>query len=154
MHIHRKRTGPPSVLPNLLMNFTECPEPSFSHSGTLLNAEVKLKMLKRFKHICQFFFVIIFLWFSFYSVREFVEGKVVFNIIKTKADGLNFPDITVCPRQEKSLAYLKTKNIRNDFNLDPADIKEHKILLFIQNISDTLIYFLLEQFTLFKILVT
>ena len=90
-----------------------------------------MKMFMVFKRICQFSFYFIFLWSLFYSVNEFVEGKVVYNIIKTKADELKFPDITLCPSQEESLAFLKTKNLRKDFNLDPADIKEHKILLFI-----------------------
>ena len=95
-------------------------------------------MLKLFKRICQFFFGIIFLWFSFYSVREFVDGKVVFNIIKIKADELKFPDITFCPRQENSLAFLKTKNLRKDFNLDPADIEAGKIFLLIRKNSSIL----------------
>ena len=96
------------------------------------------KMFMVFKRVCQFSFYIIFIWSSFYSVKEFVEGKVVFNIIKTKADELKFPDITLCPRQENSIAYLKTKNLRKDFNLDPADIEAQKIYFIISKNSSIL----------------
>ena len=97
-----------------------------------------MKLFMVFKRVCQFLFYIIFLWSSFYSVKEFVEGKVVYNIIKTKADELKFPDLTLCPRQENSLAYLKTKNLRKDFNLDPADIEAAKIFPLISKNSSIL----------------
>ena len=96
------------------------------------------KMFMVFKRVCQFSFYIIFIWFSFYSVKEFVEGKVVFNNIKTKADELKFPDMKLCPRQENSLAYLKNKNLSKDFNLDLADIEAAKIFSLISKNSSIL----------------
>ena len=89
-----------------------------------------------FKIVCQILFYAAFLWFSSNSVREFVQGKSVFQIFYQKVEGLKFPELTFCPRQERSLAYLKTKKLQQDLNLNSSAIKRSGIFrIFGQNSS-------------------
>ena len=90
------------------------------------------------KTVCQISFYAAFIGFSFSSVRDFVQGKSVFQIFQSKMEDLKLPDLTFCPRQERSLAYLKTKNLKTDFNLSSSDIEGHRILSFIGRKSSVL----------------
>ena len=60
-------------------------------------------------------------------MREFVQGKSAFIIFQENVKGLKFPDLTFCPRQERSLAYLKTKKLQKDLNLTSFAIKGYGI---------------------------
>ena len=62
------------------------------------------------------------------TLREFVQGKSVFLNIRAKVENLKFPDLTFCPRQERSLAYLKTKKLQEDLNLSMDGFAIYMIL--------------------------
>ena len=95
-----------------------------------------MKMYILFKIVCQVSFYVAFVLFSSASVREFVQGKSVFRIFQEKVEDLKFPDLTFCPRQERSLAYLKTKKLQKDLNLTSFAIKGYMIYMTIgQNSS-------------------
>ena len=95
-----------------------------------------MKMYMLFKVVCQLSFYVAFVLFSSASVREFVQGKSVFRIFQENVNGLKFPDLTFCPRQERSLAYLNTKKLQKDLNLKSFAIKGYGIYMTIgQNSS-------------------
>ena len=97
-----------------------------------------MKMYIVFKTVCQISFYCAFIGFSFSSVRDFVQGKAVFQIFQKPLEDLKFPDLTFCPRQEKSLAYLKTKNLRTDLNLSVAETEASRIFILIGKKSSVL----------------
>ena len=77
--------------------------------------------------LCQLFFYAAFIGFSFTSVKDFIEGKSVFEIFNEKVEDLRFPDLTFCPRQNRSLAYLKIIDLKRDLNLSSSEIDSYKI---------------------------
>ena len=87
-----------------------------------------MKMYMLFKVFCQVSFYVAFVLFSYASVREFVQGKSAFRIFQENVEGLKFPDLTFCPRQERSLAYLKTKKLQEDLNLSMDGFAIYMIL--------------------------
>ena len=89
----------------------------------------KNRMYFLFKTLCQFSFYVAFIGFSFASVRDFIQGKSVFQIFQAKLENLAFPDLTFCPRQKNSLAYLKTIQLQKDLNMDPSELETYKIFL-------------------------
>ena len=89
----------------------------------------KEKMYFLFRTLCQFSFYIAFLGFSFSSVRDFIQGKSVFQIFQSKLENLEFPDLTFCPRQKNSLAYLKTIKLLNDLHMNSSELATYKIFL-------------------------
>ena len=89
----------------------------------------KNEMYFLLKTLCQFLFYVAFTGFSFSSVRDFIQGKSVFQIFQAKLENLAFPDLTFCPRQKNSLAYLKTIQLKNDLNMDPTELETYKIFL-------------------------
>ena len=91
-----------------------------------------------FKILCQLSFYAAFILFSSASVREFVQGKSVFQIFQAKVENLKFPDLTFCPRQERSLAYLKTMKLQEDFNFKPFEIDGPRIFMVIAKNSSIL----------------
>ena len=91
-----------------------------------------------FKRIIQVLFYILFLGFSYQSVVDFIDGKVVFQLFLEKHEHLKFPDLTFCPRQNRSLSYLKTVKLKDDFNLSSSDVKRFSIFMFLRrNINIT-----------------
>ena len=80
-----------------------------------------------FKTLCQFSFYVAFVGFSFSSVRDFIQGKSVFQIFQSKWESLAFPDLTFCPRQKNSLAYLKTIQLQKDLNMESSELETYKI---------------------------
>ena len=95
-----------------------------------------MKMYMLFKVVCQVSFYVAFVLFSNASVRDFVKGKSVFQIFQKKVESLKFPDLTFCPRQERSIAYLKTKKLQEDLNIKPSALKSFGILMILgQNSS-------------------
>ena len=95
-------------------------------------------MFTGLKIFCQLSFYLLFLGFSYQSVVDFVEGKVVFQLFLEKQEYLTFPDITFCPRQNRSLSYLKTVKLKDDFNLSSSDVKRFSIFMFLRrNINIT-----------------
>ena len=85
-----------------------------------------------FKRVCQFVFLLLFIVYSHKSVKDFVDGKAVLvQLIQEKDGELKFPDVTLCPRQERSLTFLKTKKLQEDFNLSSSDIVSAKIFRFL-----------------------
>ena len=68
-----------------------------------------MKMFMLIERVRQLSFYIAFIWFSFY-----IRDKKIF------------------------LAYLKTKNLRKDFNIEPADIEAQQIFSFIRENSSIL----------------
>ena len=80
-----------------------------------------------FKTLCQLLFYVAFIGFSFSSVRDFVKVKSFFQIFKEAHQDLKFPDLTFCPRQEKSLAYLKTRELQEGLKLNSSQIASHLI---------------------------
>jgi hypothetical protein len=109
--------------------------------------ETMMNKYMLFKTVCQILFYAAFIWYSSNSVREFVQGKSVLQNFREKVDGLKFPDLTFCPRQERSLAYLKTKKLQQDLNLTSFAIKGSRIFrIFGQNSSILIDYsFTLEE---------
>ena len=87
----------------------------------------KNKMYFLFRTLCQFSFYVAFIGFSFSSVRDFIQGKSVFQIFQAKVENLAFPDLTLCPRQKNSLSYLKTINLQKDLNMDSSELASYKI---------------------------
>jgi len=84
-----------------------------------------------FKTVCQISFYAAFIGFSFSSVKDFVQGKSVFQIFQSKIEDLKFPELTFCPRQERSLAYLKIEKLKTDFILSSSEIEAEKIFFFL-----------------------
>ena len=68
-----------------------------------------------FKGLVKALFAIFFAWFSLISLRDFINGKVVFDIINELNPNLMFPSITLCPKQQKRLIYLKVDQIQQDY---------------------------------------
>ena len=87
-----------------------------------------MNKLMLFKIVCQILFYAAFVLFSFASVNDFVQGKSVFQIFQQRIEDLKFPDLTFCPRQERSLAYLKTKKLQEDLNLSMDGFAIYMIL--------------------------
>ena len=98
---------------------------------TKVKRPLTMNMFVLFKRVCQFSFYLLFIGFSYESVEDFVAGKAVFQLFQGKVEHLKFPDITLCPRQERSLAYLKTKKLKEDFKLSSADIESFNIIVFL-----------------------
>ena len=90
-----------------------------SKKSTMMNKYIKI--------VFQILFYAAFVLFSFASANDFVQGKSVFQIFQQRIEDLKFPDLTFCPRQERSLAYLKTKKLQKDLNLNPFAIKGYGI---------------------------
>ena len=98
---------------------------------TKVKSQPMMNMFILFKRVCQLSFYVLFIVFSYKSVQEFVAGKSVFQLFQGKEENLKFPDITLCPSQDRSLAYLKTRKIKEDFNLSSSDIESSKIFMFL-----------------------
>ena len=75
--------------------------------------------MNTFKMFCKIFHYASFLVFSYNTFKDFIEGTTEFKVYQEPLDELKFPDLTFCPRQEKSLSYLKARNLREDLNLTP-----------------------------------
>ena len=84
-----------------------------------------------FKRIIQVLFYILFLGFSYQSVVDFIDGKVVFQLFLEKNEHLKFPDLTFCPRQNRSLSYLKTLKLKEDLNLSSSYVDGSGIFVFL-----------------------
>ena len=59
--------------------------------------------------------IVSFLFFSFQSVSDFVNGKYVYDIINEKDDQLVFPSITLCPKQKRQMVHLNVEKLGEDF---------------------------------------
>ena len=97
-----------------------------------------VKIFTLLKIITKVIFYILFVVGSYSSVEKFIKGTVLYDITPSEADSLKFPEVILCPRQEGSLAYLKTTQLREDNNLTHADVFEHSILIQIQFIPNAL----------------
>ena len=100
--------------------------------------ETMMNKYMLFKTVCQILFYAAFIWYSSNSVREFVQGKSVLQNFREKVDGLKFPDLTFCPRQERSLAYLKTMKLQEDLNFKQFEIDGPRIFMVIAKNSSIL----------------
>ena len=62
----------------------------------------------------------------------------MYDITLSEAESLKFPEVVICPRQEGSLAYLKTTQLREENNYTHEEIYEANILYAIFNITNAL----------------
>ena len=83
-----------------------------------------VKLFTLLKIVTKVIFYILFIYGSYDSVEKFIKGTVLYDITPSEAKSLKFPEIVLCPRQEGSLAYLKTTKLREENNLSHEDVYE------------------------------
>ena len=71
---------------------------------------------------------IFFIYFSYKSLRGFINGDVVYNNVVENDVAPGFPSVTLCPYRKKSLVYLKTDEMKSDLGLKDREIEGYNIL--------------------------
>ena len=56
-----------------------------------------------------------FIWYSYRSVVDYIDGKVVYNIINEYNPNLVFPSVTLCPKKKDELLYLDYDRLAIDY---------------------------------------
>ena len=102
------------------------------------------------KRLLALTFYLLFIWYSFMSIKEFVQGKVIHNLMPSKAKNLKFPEVTLCPRQGRSLAYLKTIALQEDLKLTSDVVTTFRIFDIISQNPDILDKYSFKKEEVFK----
>ena len=95
-------------------------------------------MKEKVKQIFKLSLSLIFLWFSVNILKDFFNGKIIYEILKEKNVNLQFPSLTLCPSQDGALAPLKVSELKEDV---PASLKHFNLLgppllIVLQNITN------------------
>ena len=86
-------------------------------------------MKKNIKYAIQITFYVVFCYFSYYSLKEFYNGSVVYETIHNFDNvDVPFPSITLCPAlKTNNLVNLKINEIAQDFNLQENNLQSFNI---------------------------
>ena len=57
---------------------------------------------------------VLFIWFSSHSVKDYFNGKIVFDIINEYNDHLVFPSVTLCPKKKNELIHINLDKLAAD----------------------------------------
>ena len=95
-------------------------------------------MKEKIKNIFKLSFSIIFLWFSYNVLKDFFNGKIIYDILKEKNVNLQFPSLTLCPSQDGALAALKVYKLKEHLpdSLKHFNMKDHSVYIILQNITN------------------
>ena len=60
-------------------------------------------------------FLILFVWFSYKSASDYVNGKIVYDVINELDTNLVFPSVTLCPKQKGQSAFMNIEELGRDY---------------------------------------
>ena len=68
-----------------------------------------------FAKTVKLFFLILFVWFSYKSASDYVNGKIVYDVINELDTNLVFPSVTLCPKQKGQSAFMNIEELGRDY---------------------------------------
>ena len=95
-------------------------------------------MKEKVKQIFKLSLSLIFLWFSVNILKDFFNGKIIYEILKEKNVNLQFPSLTLCPSQDGALVGLKVKELKEYLpdNLKHFNLQDRHAFFLLQTIAN------------------
>ena len=111
---------------------------TFGYPSLWFSSVQTATMIKQMTIIVHLGFSIVFLFFSYDSLLDYINGTILFDAINDYNELLAFPLVTVCPKQEGTYANFKLNKIREDFNLplSESELKSPSILWRLVQLSE------------------
>ena len=111
---------------------------SFTHNKLTQQPHIQCNIIEMnsiLERFLQFIFVSAFIYYQVESIRAFLEGEVVYDLIHKDDEVLEFPAVTLCPYQHNRLLYIKDHSFLLETNLS-SEAKKLDNFQFVEALID------------------